>query len=135
MRRHQSEGVVRDVQHLNWMEQRLTRGQKYRVTRPFCDSGKDKHLVGEEWFFANSYYSIYYGILSVIVIDDEEQEWCITFADHDSTSDGIKNFVTRIPGEFREDLFATSRCIECLQPLNLSRVGYCPSCHLVWNPA
>jgi hypothetical protein len=135
MQLHKSNKIGRDVQTLNWFEQRLIRGQKYRVTRPFYDAGKDKHLVGEEWYFSNSYHSIYDGILNVIVIDDEGQEWCITFADQDSTSDDIKNFVVRLSGEFREDLFATSRCIECLQPLNLSRVGYCPSCHLVWNPA
>jgi hypothetical protein len=135
MIRQPVEDVLRSVQHWAAFEQELTRGQKYRVVQPFRDADNDEHHSGEEWFFVSSSYSHYHGIQHVFVLDDKGEYWQMAFRDNDPTAETFKEYVRRVPDQFRSDLFATSRCIDCLKPLDATSVGKCPHCGLIWTPA
>jgi hypothetical protein len=115
----------------------LTRGQRYRVVRPFTDLDGDKHSVGEEWFFVGSGFLPYDNLLSIFVADDSGQEWCIQLHDKEQSASvtNIEKFVRSVAGEIREDLFATARCVECLAPLERSHPNHCLKCHRVWTTA
>jgi hypothetical protein len=128
---------VCDVQPRLYFEQKMVRGQKYRVVRPFPDFKYETDPSRKEWFFAGCSYSVYDGILNVFVESDGGQQLCMVLNDREDTDtqENFKQHVERIEGQFRMDLFATARCVECMQPLDISRPDWCPSCHLVWSPA
>jgi hypothetical protein len=135
MKRQIPEGVKRDVRRWSRIEQLMIRGQKYRVTQSFRDLDNDRHDRGEEWFFANSSCSPYDNLESIFVFDDEGHEWQIPFDLCDEALATFNNYIERVPGEFREDLFSSARCVDCLLPLDRNAPGRCAHCRLVWSPA
>ncbi|HVR06579.1 MAG TPA: hypothetical protein VMW75_00905 [Thermoanaerobaculia bacterium] len=61
----------------SWERNRLFRGRRYRVTKPFLDSDGDEHKMGEEWEFLGTLFSKFDDELTICVKRDDGREWAI----------------------------------------------------------
>jgi hypothetical protein len=59
----------------DWEKKRLSRGQRYRVTKTFLDADGDLHEVGEEWLFIACMFSRFDDELIVCVQLQSNDEW------------------------------------------------------------
>jgi hypothetical protein len=89
-----------NVQPHLYFEQKMVRGQKYRVVRPFPHFKHDTDPNRKEWFFAGCSYSIYDGILNVFVETGGGEQLCIVLNDREDmeTEENFKHHVERIEG-------------------------------------
>jgi hypothetical protein len=126
-------GLFPDNGTTNLWERCMTRGQRYRVVRRLFDLDSAMLATGAEWFFVGSYYVPYDDDLSVLIADDEWNEYQIQLQLNE-VPDSFKDYVVAASG-FREEYFATARCAECGSPLNRDLPDRCPKCHAVWTPA
>ena len=128
-------GAYRDHGVTTGWERILTRGQRYRVTRTFCDRERQRHDTGEEWYFVGSFFSIYDDVLVLYFADEEWNEWELTlrWPEDAAVGDHLKEHFQSVPNQFRPEYFATARCPGCKQLLK--RPAHCDSCHEFWDAA
>ncbi len=66
------------ISEWSWENGRVTRGQRYRVSKPFTDAHGDRHSIGEEWTFLRSMFSKFDDELIMCIRDASGDEWSIT---------------------------------------------------------
>jgi hypothetical protein len=82
----------------SWEQNRLRRGQWYRVVKPFTDGEGVEHPVGEKWLFLASAFSPHDDELLIAVRFDDGAEWRIvlywTAAGHQQVIESFSEHVT-----------------------------------------
>ena len=85
-----------------WEESCLSRGDRYRVIKPYIDADGDQHVVGEEWTFLTSMFSRF-DLLTLCVRRASDEEWRIpmlwTPEAQQVVIEGFSNYVARISSE------------------------------------
>ncbi|HMD54883.1 MAG TPA: hypothetical protein VKJ65_10070 [Phycisphaerae bacterium] len=61
----------------DWERDRLIRGERYRIIKPFVDADGDEHPIGEEWLFLRAMYSQFDDLLTLCVCFPSGDEWKI----------------------------------------------------------
>ena len=60
-----------------WEKSRLTRGQRYRIIKPFTDADGHWHQIGEEWIFLGASFSKFDDELTLCTAGQDATEWQI----------------------------------------------------------
>lgn len=112
----------------------LIRGQRYRIQRRFVELDGTIHDQGEEWYFVGSCFSRYDDLLTLYVADDQSVEWTIDLR-WDEIVDDFQSYIASVPGQIRDEYFATARCPDCGSQLDRLNPMKCQRCKRVLSLA